>query len=89
MNGNNFTSYRLNSILKDVITLTITKNNGFELIEFIYTKEVEINSYQPLAGSFAIIKCEGKTLICYNNWRNQWEIPAGQRKTMVPRRNVL
>lgn len=80
MNGNNLTRNRLNSILKDVITLTVTKNNGFEFIEFIYTKEIEINSYQPLAGSFAVIKCEGKTLLCYNSWRNQWEIPAGQRE---------
>lgn len=58
----------------------MTKNNGFEFIEFIYTKEVELKNYQPLAGSFAVIKCEGKNLLCYNNWRKQWEIPAGHRE---------
>jgi hypothetical protein len=48
-------------------------------------KKIELNSYQPLIGSFAVIKCKGKTLLCYNNWRNQWEIPVGQRGGMKPR----
>ena len=60
--------------------LNATQNNGFEFLEFISIKEAEINHYQPVAGSFAIIKCEGKYLICYNVWRQQWEFPAGQRE---------
>ena len=39
-----------------------------------------MNYYEPLAGSYAVIKCEGKYLMCYNTWRKQWEIPAGQRE---------
>ena len=60
--------------------LNSTRNNGFEFLEFISIKEMEINHYQPVAGSFAIIKCEGKYLLCYNVWRQQWEFPAGQRE---------
>ena len=60
--------------------LNSTQNNGFEFLEFISIKEAEINHYQPVAGSFAIIKCEGKYLLCYNVWRQQWEFPAGQRE---------
>ncbi|NLP51647.1 NUDIX hydrolase [Bacillus sp. RO1] len=42
--------------------------------------EEEIFDYMPLAGSFAVIKCEGKYLMCYNIWREQWELPAGRRE---------
>lgn len=56
------------------------KNNGFTFIDFIYINEHEIAKYQPLAGSFAVIKCDHKYLLCYNNWREQWELPAGQRE---------
>ncbi len=37
-------------------------------------------NYDPLAGSFAVIKCNGKYLMCYNVWREQWELPAGRRE---------
>lgn len=57
-----------------------TKNNGFEFLEFISIKEAEVNSFMPVAGSFAIIKCKGKYLLCYNVWRQQWEFPAGRRE---------
>jgi 8-oxo-dGTP diphosphatase len=60
--------------------LNITKNNGFEFIDFISTKEKDIHNYQPLSGSFAVLKCKGKYLICYNSWRKQWELPAGRRE---------
>lgn len=56
------------------------KNNGFEVVDFIHIAEEEMYSVHPLAGSFAIIKCEGKYLICYNTWRKQWELPAGHRE---------
>lgn len=39
-----------------------------------------MNFYKPIAGSFAVINCEGKYLICYNTWRKQWELPAGHRE---------
>jgi 8-oxo-dGTP diphosphatase len=60
--------------------LNLTKNNGLEFLEFIYTTEEELYNYQPLAGSFAVIKCANKYLMCYNVWRKQWELPAGRRE---------
>jgi 8-oxo-dGTP diphosphatase len=60
--------------------LNFTKNNGLEFLEFIYTTEEELYNYQPLSGSFAVIKCTDKYLMCYNVWRKQWELPAGRRE---------
>ncbi|MEK3886338.1 NUDIX hydrolase [Bacillus sp. FSL K6-3431] len=57
-----------------------TKNNGFAFLEFITIKEIELQNYPPLAGSYAVIKCEGKYLLCYNIFRKQWELPAGRRE---------
>ncbi|MCM3109594.1 NUDIX hydrolase [Lederbergia lenta] len=57
-----------------------TKNNGFEFIEFITIKEIELYNYLHLAGSYAVIKCDGKYLLCYNIYRKQWELPAGRRE---------
>lgn len=59
--------------------MIITKNNGFEFVNFLVVKENEIYDYQRLAGSYAVIKCDNKYLLCYNTLREQWEIPAGQR----------
>jgi 8-oxo-dGTP diphosphatase len=55
-------------------------NNGFEFLEFINIREEEIHNFNPIAGSYAVIKCGGKYLLCYNNWRKQWEVPAGKRE---------
>ena len=60
--------------------LNLTKNNGREFVDFITMSEEDIYDYLPLAGSFAVIKCEGKYLMCYNLWRKQWELPAGRRE---------
>jgi len=61
--------------------LNILKNNGLEFIKFIsITEEEEIFNYQPVAGSFAVIRCNEKYLMCYNIWRNQWELPSGRRE---------
>jgi 8-oxo-dGTP diphosphatase len=60
--------------------LITTKNNGFEFLDFIIATEKEINNYQPIAGSFAVVKCREMYLLCYNTWRKQWELPAGQRE---------
>lgn len=59
----------------------VTKqNNGFELMEILEIKEVDMGHYQPLAGSYAIINVKGKYLIGYNTFRQQWEVPAGKRE---------
>ncbi|RIW28939.1 NUDIX hydrolase [Bacillus salacetis] len=60
--------------------MNILKSNGSEFIEFISIQEEELLSYHPLAGSFAVLKCDGKYLMCYNVWRKQWELPAGGRE---------
>ena len=60
--------------------MNTTQNNGFKFLEFISVKEIESTNYQPVAGSFAVLKCEGKYLLCYNIWRKQWELPAGNRE---------
>ncbi|SDC64568.1 NUDIX domain-containing protein [Shouchella lonarensis] len=39
-----------------------------------------MDQYQPVAGSYAVIKCQEKFLLCYNTWRKQWELPAGKRE---------
>ncbi|WZY00028.1 NUDIX domain-containing protein [Bacillus sp. FSL W7-1360] len=56
------------------------KNHGFQFLELIRLEECEIDQYQPVAGSYAVIKCQGKFLFCYNTWRKQWELPAGKRE---------
>ncbi|WP_053075131.1 NUDIX domain-containing protein [Ornithinibacillus californiensis] len=58
----------------------ITNNNGRRFIDFIAIREAEMDQFYPIAGSFAVIKCQQKFLLCYNNWRKQWEIPAGSRE---------
>ncbi|WP_404443182.1 NUDIX hydrolase [Sutcliffiella horikoshii] len=60
--------------------MNLTKNNGREFVDFIRMSEKDMVNYLPLAGSFAVIKCEGKYLMCYNVWREQWELPAGRRE---------
>lgn len=60
--------------------MNITQNNGFKFLDFLKINEEDIKKYSPIAGSFAVIKCEGKVLMVYNKWRKQWELPAGQRE---------
>ncbi|WP_371932615.1 GrpB family protein [Bacillus carboniphilus] len=57
-----------------------TKDNGLRFLEFLSISEEDIYTYDPLAGSFAVIKCHGDYLMCYNTWRKQWELPAGRRE---------
>lgn len=61
--------------------MNLTKNNGREFVDFIRMSETDMVNYLPLAGSFAVIKCEDKYLMCYNVWRKQWELPAGRRES--------
>ena len=60
--------------------MNLTKNNGIEFLDFISLCEEDMLKYQSLAGSFAVIKCKGKYLMCYNVRREQWELPAGRRE---------
>jgi 8-oxo-dGTP diphosphatase len=58
----------------------LTNNHRFEFVDFIKIREEEIGTFQPLAGSYAVVKCNHKFLLCYNTWRKQWELPAGKRE---------
>ncbi|MBN3555740.1 NUDIX domain-containing protein [Fictibacillus nanhaiensis] len=54
--------------------------NGYNFVDFIYVTEEKLENFGPLAGSFAVIKCEGKFLMGFNSLRRQWELPAGKRE---------
>lgn len=69
-----------NGKIKGGNSLDSIKNNRFEFLDFIRVREEEIHNFKPVAGSFAVIQCSGKYLLCFNTWRNQWEIPAGKRE---------
>ena len=51
--------------------------SGWKLLEYLNVSEDRISDYENVTGAFAIIKVEGKYLIGFNSWRQQWEFPAG------------
>ena len=56
----------------------IAKNrSGWILHEYISIPEEEISDYQNVTGAYAIVKVGDKYLVGYNDWRKQWEFPAG------------
>lgn len=58
-----------------------TVHNGFDFVEFIQTSDNNsFTHYQPIRGSYAVIKVNEKYLMCFNKWRKQWELPAGKRE---------
>lgn len=56
----------------------LAKNkSGWIVLEYLDINEGEIVNYDNVTGAFAIVKIKGKYLIGFNNWREQWEFPAG------------
>lgn len=56
----------------------IAKNkSGWILHEYISIQEEQISEYLNVTGSYAIVKVGDRYLIGYNDWRKQWEFPAG------------
>ena len=56
----------------------IIKNKcGYELLEYIPCNEQEIINYENVTGAGIVVKVNDEFLIGFNNWRKQWEIPAG------------
>ncbi len=56
----------------------IAKNrSGWILHEYINIPEEQISEYQNVTGSYAVVKVGNKYLVGYNDWRKQWEFPAG------------
>ena len=52
----------------------------YRFMDFLPINEEALCEYKQLAGSYAVIRIDGKYLICYNKWRKQWELPAGGRE---------
>ena len=52
----------------------------YEFVDFLPINEEALCEYKQLAGSYTVIRIDGKYLICYNKWRKQWELPAGGRE---------
>lgn len=56
----------------------LAKNKfGWTLLEYLNIDEDEISNFDNVTGAFAVINVNGKYLIGYTSWRNQWEFPAG------------
>lgn len=56
----------------------LAKNkSGWIVHEYLDVSEGDIGKYKNVTGSYAIIRIKDKYLIGYNNWRDQWEFPAG------------
>lgn len=52
--------------------------SGWSLLEYIDIEEADIDQYDRVTGAFAIVCIKGFYLIGFNNWRRQWEFPAGR-----------
>ena len=56
----------------------LAKNkSGWILEGYLHIDETEIEQYENVTGAFAIIFVGEKVLLGYNDWRKQWELPAG------------
>ena len=56
----------------------LAKNkSGWALLEYLAIGENEISEYDNVTGAYAIISVNGRFLFGFNNWRKQWELPAG------------
>ncbi|WP_449603498.1 NUDIX domain-containing protein [Paenibacillus sp. Marseille-Q9583] len=58
---------------------TVINKNGYEFLECIPLNEHELIHYALLVGSYAVVRFDGKYLLCFNALRKQWEGPAGGR----------
>ena len=53
-----------------------TNKSGWMLMEYLKIEERDIWKYN-VTGAFAIVKVGDSYLFGFNNWRKQWELPAG------------
>lgn len=52
---------------------------GIRLEEyFAVNEDFNLLDFNPLSGAYAIINVNGRMLLGYNKWRQQWEFPAGK-----------
>jgi len=52
---------------------------GFQIEQYYNSRDYSMNDF-ILSGSFVIAQKDGKTLLCHNHKREQWELPAGKRE---------
>ncbi|QHE51909.1 NUDIX domain-containing protein [Pontibacillus sp. HMF3514] len=52
---------------------------GYQIEQFYNSRNYSIDDF-ILSGSFVIARKDGRTLLCHNHKREQWELPAGKRE---------
>lgn len=63
---------------------------GIQLVEFINCNNEDMLINYNITSAFAFIKCDNKFLLGKNNWREQWEFPAGKiNKNETPREAAI
>lgn len=51
-----------------------------EFIELLIINEEDLQTHEPLAGSYAVIQVGDDILFAFNRFRKRWELPAGRRE---------
>ncbi|MDQ6420479.1 NUDIX hydrolase [Paenibacillus sp. LHD-117] len=57
----------------------VINKDGYEFLECIQLNEHKLIHYTLLAGSYAVVRFDGRYLLCFNTRRRQWEVPVGGR----------
>ncbi|WP_127532661.1 NUDIX domain-containing protein [Paenibacillus kobensis] len=58
----------------------VTDSKGNILLDFIRLEEKRVDAAAldaPLTHSLIVVEYEGKHLLLFNKWRNNWELPGG------------
>lgn len=66
-----------NKVLDENMNILARNRSGWSLLEYRNMEEWEMGHYDRVTGAYAIVCIRGCYLIGYNNWRKQWEFPAG------------
>lgn len=64
-------------VLKENLNILARNRSGWSLLEYRKMEEWEAGYYDRVTGAYAIVCIKGCYLIGFNNWRKQWEFPAG------------
>ncbi|WP_062105608.1 NUDIX hydrolase [Bacillus niameyensis] len=60
----------------------IINKQGHRLDNFKYaTNESELLDVGNISGGHAVLMQRGKLIVCYNRYRNNWELPGGGRES--------
>jgi 8-oxo-dGTP diphosphatase len=59
----------------------IINSHGHRLDDFIaVSDDIELQAIGNINGGHAIIMHKGKIIVCYNKYRNNWELPGGGKE---------